>query len=282
MSLVFSYEILYPPQVPVMFEQPKGALTEILIVEDDEIIASLIERFLIQREYLITAKVNSGEDALYRVAEHLPDIVLMDINLAGKIDGITATKYITSIFKVPVIFLSAQDDEKTLQRAAHAEPASFIIKPFTAKDLYSNIEIALHNDRLLKRGKNFQYSKVRRVARAALSELDAYFILDNRGRILFINPYAEHLLNISRNEAVTVPIGKYLTFYDTRQNTIFTDTYQDVIRESLVLGIKQHIAVRMKDGSFRHVVIQSTSIRDTANETIGVMVRMHLKMKNEV
>ncbi|PKL59313.1 MAG: response regulator, partial [Methanomicrobiales archaeon HGW-Methanomicrobiales-4] len=256
-----------------MFDQPKGALTEVLIVEDDEIIASLIERFLLQREYLICDKVSTGEDALYRVAEHLPDIVLMDINLAGKIDGITATKYITAIFKIPVIFLSAQDDEKTLDRAAHAEPASFIIKPFSAKDLYSNIEIALHNDRLLKRSKDFQYSKIRRVARAALSELDAYFILDNRGKILFINPYAEHLLNMTRMEVMTMPIGKYLTFYDTRQNTVYTDTFQDVIRESLVLGIKQHIAVKMKDGTFRHVVIQSSSIRDAGNETIGVMVR---------
>ncbi len=265
-----------------MFDNQKSALTEVLIVEDDEIIASLIERFLLQREYVITAKVSTGEEALYKVAEHLPDVVLMDINLAGKIDGITATKYITAIFRIPVIFLSAQDDEKTLSRAANAEPASFIIKPFSAKDLYSNIEIALHNDRLLKKSKDFQFSKIRRVARAALSELDAYFILDNRGKILFINPYAEHILNVSREYVITDPIGKYLTFYDTRQNTVFTDTFQDVIRESLVLGIKQHIAVKMKDGTFRHVVIQSSSIRDAASETIGVMVRMHMKMKNEV
>lgn len=265
-----------------MFDQPKSALTEVLIVEDDEIIASLIEKFLLQREYLIIGKVSTGEEALYRVAEHLPDIVLMDINLAGKIDGITATKYITAIFKIPVIFLSAQDDEKTLERAANAEPASFIIKPFTAKDLYSNIAIALHNDHILKRSKDFQFSKVRRIARAALSELDAYFILDNRGKILFMNPYAEHILNVPRDVAVTDPIGRYLTFYDTRQNTVFTDTYTEVIRESLILGIKQHIAVKMKDGTFRHVVIQSSSIRDSANEAIGVMVRMHMKMKNEV
>ncbi|HWQ63328.1 MAG TPA: response regulator [Methanospirillum sp.] len=265
-----------------MFDHPKSPLIEVLIVEDDEIISSLIEKFLLQREYMVTARVTTGEEALYKVAEHLPDIVLMDINLAGKIDGITATKYITSIFKIPVIFLSAQDDEKTLSRAANAEPASFIIKPFSGKDLYSNIEIALHNDRLLKKAKDFQFSKIRRVARAALSELDAYFILDNRGRILFVNPYGEHILNVSRNDVINDPIGKYLTFYDTRQNTIFSNTFQDVIRESLVLGIKQHIAVKMKDGTFRHVVIQSSSIRDASNETIGVMVRMHMKMKNEV
>lgn len=265
-----------------MLDTQKKAPTEVLIVEDDEIIASLIERFLLQREYIIRAKITTGEDALYKTAEHLPDIVLMDINLAGKIDGITATKFITTIFHIPVIFLSGQDDEVTLGRAALAEPASFIIKPFNAKELYSNIEIALHNDRIVKRSKDYQYGKIRRIARAALSDLDAYFILDNRGRILFVNPYAEHLLNVERNDTILKPIGKYLVFYDTRQNTVFTDSFNDVIRESLVLGVRQHIAVKMSDSSFRHVVIQSTSIRDSANETIGMMVRMHMKTKSEV
>jgi len=93
-----------------MFESKRSPLTEILVVEDDDIIATLIERFLIQRDYVVCAKVASGEEALYKAAEHLPDLVLMDINLAGKIDGITATKFITAIFHIPVIFLSGQDD----------------------------------------------------------------------------------------------------------------------------------------------------------------------------
>jgi len=163
-----------------------------------------------------------------------------------------------------------------------AEPASFIIKPFNAKDLYSNIEIALRNDRILKRSKEYQGGRTRRIARAALSELDAYFILDKRGRVLFINPYGEHLLNVNRNDIILSPIGKFLSFYDTRQNTVYTDTFKDVIRESVVLGVRQHIAVKMNDNSFRHVVIQSTSIRDSDNETIGMIVRMHMKTKSEI
>lgn len=265
-----------------MFKTQDRSLAKILIVEDDEIIAALIEQFLTQRDYVISAKVTSGEDAFYKAAEQLPDLVLMDINLAGKIDGITATKFITSIFRIPVIFLSGQDDETTMGRATLAEPASFIIKPFNAKELYSNIDIALHNDRILKRSKEYQGGKIKRIAQAALSELDVYFILDKRGQIIFINPYGEHLLNINRNDIILKPIGKYLTFYDTRQNTVFTDTFQDVIRESLVLGVRQHIAVKMSDSSYRHVVIQSTSIRDSSKETIGMIVRMHMKMKSEI
>lgn len=265
-----------------MFETQKSALTEVLIVEDDDIIAALIEQFLVQKEYFVCGKVATGEDALYKAAEVLPDIVLMDINLAGKIDGITATKFITTIFNIPVIFLSGQDDEVTFERATLAGPASFILKPFNAKELYTNIEIALHNDRILKKSRDFKYGKVSRMTRAALSELDVYFILDNHGRILFINPYGEQLLNVNRNDTILKPIGKYLTFYDTRQNIVFTDTFKDVIRESLVLGIRQHIAVKMSDSSFRHVIIQSTSIRDYLKEPIGMIVRMHMKTKSEM
>ena len=151
-----------------MINTRKSRLTEILVVEDDDIIAALIERFLVQRSYVISARVATGEDALYKTAEHLPDLVLMDINLAGKIDGITATKFITAIFHIPVIFLSGQDDEITLERAALADPASFIIKPFNSKELFSNIEIALRNDRILKRSKNYKIGNTMRIARAAL------------------------------------------------------------------------------------------------------------------
>lgn len=97
----------------------------------------------------------------------------MNINLAGKIDRSTATKFIAAIFRIPVIFLSAQNDEKTLERATLAEPASFIIKPFIAKELYSNIDIALNNDRILKKSKEHQGGETKRIALAALSELDA-------------------------------------------------------------------------------------------------------------
>lgn len=61
------------------------------------------------------------------------------------------------------------------------------------------------------------------------------FILDKRGRVIIINPYGEHLLNINRNDIALKQIGKYLTFNDTKQIAVFTDTFQDVIREACCL-----------------------------------------------
>ena len=76
----------------------------IMIFEDDEIIASLITRILEKNGYTIAAKVSSGEESILRSSEVIPDLTLMDIHLNGLMDGITAARFIFSIFRFPVIF----------------------------------------------------------------------------------------------------------------------------------------------------------------------------------
>lgn len=260
---------------------PVEVVKEVLIVEDDEIIASLIERFLQQRAYRVTKKVSSGEDAILACAEHIPDVVLMDIHLIGLIDGITATKCIKALFKIPVIFVSGTDDDITLSRAANVEPSSFIIKPFNAKDLYSNIEIAIRNDMLVKRATNFNRSTVQELGAAILSELAACFILDETGHILFLNSYAEHILAINRKEAISRPINLYLTFLDVQLNQVVPDAFLCVIRENLP-GDTKDIAVRMKGESYRDVSIKTIAIHDSANEMIGIIMILHIMKKRDM
>lgn len=91
-----------------MADTIKGNAKKILIVEDDDLVASLIEDVLGKRNYTIIDKVTTGEEALDKAIKHLPDIILMDIRLEGRIDGITATRYITSLFGIPVIFISGE------------------------------------------------------------------------------------------------------------------------------------------------------------------------------
>ena len=264
-----------------MEHNPVEVVKEVLIVEDDEIIASLIECFLHQRAYRVTKKVSSGEDAITACAEHLPDVVLMDIHLVGLLDGIITTKCIKALFKIPVIFVSGTDDDFTLSRAATVEPSSFIIKPFHAKDLYSNIEIAIRNDMLVKRASNFSRSTVQELGAAILTELDACFILDETGKILFLNPYAEHILAINRKEAISRSINSYLTFLDVQSNQVVPDAFPDVIRGSPDHGEKKSIAVRMKDGSYRDVSIKTTPIHDSAHEMTGMVVMVHIMKKRD-
>lgn len=117
---------------------------KILIVEDESIIAEDIADSLIALGYQVTAIVHSGEEALESAVKERPDLVLMDVNLQGEIDGITAGAEMQSRFQIPVIYLTAYADENTLLRVNSTKPFGYIVKPFEEKNLHTTIQLALH------------------------------------------------------------------------------------------------------------------------------------------
>ncbi|KGK98364.1 chemotaxis protein CheY [Methanococcoides methylutens] len=116
----------------------------ILVVEDENIVALSIKNKLEMMGYSVVGTAPSGEDAIIKADLFYPDLVLMDVMLRGEMDGIEAAEKIREKFDIPVIFLTAYTDDKTLERAKLAEPYGYISKPFKEQDLKSNIEMALH------------------------------------------------------------------------------------------------------------------------------------------
>ncbi|MGM0771405.1 MAG: response regulator [Halobacteriota archaeon] len=116
----------------------------ILVVEDENIVALSIKKKLELMGYSVVGTASSGEDAIIKADLFYPDLVLMDVMLRGEVDGIEAAEHIREKFDIPVIFLTAYTDDKTLERAKMAEPYGYISKPFKEQDLKSNIEMALH------------------------------------------------------------------------------------------------------------------------------------------
>src|SRR4051812_34321908 len=115
---------------------------KILVVEDEMLIGAKISMLLTNMGYDVTGILPRGEDALIHVEENKPDIILLDINLKGKIDGIeTAT--ILQQKNIPVIYLTANADEATFNRAKLTRPAAFISKPFKQLDLQRAIELTI-------------------------------------------------------------------------------------------------------------------------------------------
>ncbi|MBE9182500.1 response regulator [Oculatella sp. LEGE 06141] len=115
----------------------------ILVVEDERIVARDIEKRLKKLGYIVPITVASGEEAIKVVAEMPLDLVLMDIQLKGEMDGIEAAEHIRTEFDIPVIYLTAYADTATLQRAKVTEPFGYIVKPFDERDLHTAIEVAL-------------------------------------------------------------------------------------------------------------------------------------------
>ncbi len=114
----------------------------ILIVEDDTIIQKLIELRLEQLGYSVCGTAETGEEAIIRAMEMRPDIILMDINLNGAIDGIEAAKIIRRSSSPGIIFLTAFTDADILSRAKDVHPEGFIPKPFTDTDLRVALTLA--------------------------------------------------------------------------------------------------------------------------------------------
>lgn len=120
----------------------------IFIVEDEPIIAAGIARKLEQLDYAIAGRATNGEAALRAIETDPPDLVLMDIKLEGRIDGVETAAQIRRRLDVPIVFLTAFADEATLARAKEQEPFGYIVKPFTDRELSGAIEVALHRHEL--------------------------------------------------------------------------------------------------------------------------------------
>jgi signal transduction histidine kinase/AmiR/NasT family two-component response regulator len=116
----------------------------ILIVEDEAIVAEDLASKVRQLGYAVVGTTMTGEEAVELVRQLRPSLVLMDIRLAGAMDGIAAAKAIHMECKVPVLFLTAHSDADTITRARQAEAFGYILKPFNERDLRIQIEMALY------------------------------------------------------------------------------------------------------------------------------------------
>jgi len=116
---------------------------KILVVEDEPEVTVTLELTLKKIGYTVVGCETTAEESIQRAGELHPDIVLMDIQLAGKMDGIQAADTIRKKYHIPVIYLTAICDTKTLERVGASVPYGYILKPFKEDELRTVIEIAL-------------------------------------------------------------------------------------------------------------------------------------------
>ena len=121
---------------------------QIMIVEDEVLIAAELEQQLLSFGYRVPALVTSGERALEKLATIRPDLILMDIKLKGELDGIETAARILASHRIPVVFLTAFADESLLEKAKLSQPFGYLIKPVESRELHSTIAMALYKARL--------------------------------------------------------------------------------------------------------------------------------------
>ena len=118
---------------------------KILVVEDEIIIADNICDILENLGYEVLEPAINYSEAIETIEKEKPDLAILDIQLAGKKDGVDLAWTIKEEYDIPFIFLTSNADPATIEKAKRAEPPAYLVKPFNKDDLYTSIEIALYN-----------------------------------------------------------------------------------------------------------------------------------------
>lgn len=247
------------------------ARATILIVEDESIVAKDIEVSLIRSGYEILAAVSSAEEAIQLVSEKKPDLVLMDVILAGALDGIEAAAIIRTLADIPVIYLTAYADDQTLERAKLTGPYGYIIKPFELKELNSTIEMALYRsrmDRRLRESEQWLYTILQDIG-------DAVIAADETGSVTLLNPRAATLTGWSSAEAEGRHLSEVCPLVNECDGGPVKSVPPRLCREGEVFGLISNAALLSKCGALVPVEGNSSPIHDAQGRIIGAVLVFH-------
>lgn len=225
--------------------------TRILVVEDESIVALDIQERLESLGYDVPDTVASGEKAILQAGLLRPDLVLMDIHLQGPMDGIEAADHIRRQFGIPVIYLTANADHPTVERAKFTEPFGYVIKPFEERELHTTIEIALYKHQSEHRVRE---SEERYRLLAELSP-EAIIVQTDEG-IVYANPAAASLFGARNVETLLGYAVADFVHLDRRDNFRARERH---LRENQQSDLKAEKFVRL-DGQVRDVEVVMASV----------------------
>ena len=240
----------------------------IMIVEDESIVSKNIQSRLRKLGYKVPTVVSSGEDAIKSVAKVRPDLVLMDIVLKGKTDGIETATHIRENHSIPVVYLTAYADENTIDRAKKTEPFGYVLKPFEIKVLQSAIEIALYKHEMeskLMKKKSRIVSTLKGIGYAVLAT-------DKAGRITYMNPLSEELSGCDKEDAFGMNLKDVFNVVNGDTRTQIEDLARMAIQQMSVVDHPRHLSLINRHGNEQKVYIKASPMRNEREEVIGSVI----------
>jgi PAS domain S-box-containing protein len=241
---------------------------QILVVEDESIIAEHIHDGLKRLGYTVSAIVSSGEEAIQKVEETHPDLVLMDIVLKGNIDGIEAAKEIRTRFNIPIVYLTAYSSDSTFQRAKITEPYGYILKPFEERELRTTIEMALYKhkmERRLKESEEWLTTTLKSIG-------DAVIATDKNERVAFMNPVAERLTGWNQEDALGKDLREIFNIIDEETRSVIESPVTKVLREGIAVNLVSNTTLITKNGTEIPIDDIGAPLRDERGNIIGVVL----------
>jgi PAS domain S-box-containing protein len=241
---------------------------QILVVEDEAITAMDIQSRLERAGYAVSAVASSGEEAIDLVSTSQLDLVLMDIRLAGAVDGIQAAEAIRVHYGTPVIYLTAYADGETLQRAKATEPYGYLLKPFEEREIHATIEMALYRHQMEEKVRESQ-----QWLRTTLSSIgDAVIAVDGTGRVKLMNPVAESLTGWKQPEALGRHITGVLDIISELEEKSIENPAMRALRLNRTVTLEDNCVLIARDGNQIPIDDSAAPMRDDSGVVIGAVM----------
>ena len=268
---------------------------KILIVEDELVIALSIKKSLEKLGYEVTGMVTTGEEAVDKAFEQDHDLILMDIILSGSIDGIEAARRIRKESDIPVIYLTANADSATLERARDTLPYGYLNKPINERDLLTNIDSSIYKHRMERRISESE-EKYRNLVE---SINDIILSIDENGTLTYISPQTYELSGYKAEEIVGDNFVNYVhpddrqklaqVFEKSKTGVNQTGEYRVIAKSGDILWLRISGRPSFIDGRFVGIrailsdITKQKKAEESAkkNETARVMAEEEIKRKND-
>ncbi len=244
--------------------------SKVLIVEDEWIIANDIKTSLQELGYNIVSQVSSGEDAIKQAKSKKPDLVLMDIVLQGKMNGIDAARQIISQLAIPVVFLTAYADSNIINKAKETSAHGYLVKPFNDRELQATIELALYKnkaDKKILESENRLFTTLKSISDAVIST-------DKEGFVMFMNPVAESLTGWNQQEIEGKHLEEILNIKISKVNRNTPNLVKRILK-SKEIQVQENCILSGLNGHNINIELSSSPIKDKKGLINGIVIVFH-------
>lgn len=254
---------------------------KILIVEDDPSISRHLEYMLKNFGHQVFGIVSSGEQLLITIAEEVPDLILMDIELGDQMDGICAARKMKCNYDIPFIYLSAKTDEKTLKRAQVSRPSSYLTKPINPTELKFAIELAIYKHHI-----NNAILLQKKWYKTAITSIgDGILAINSQSLITFANPTAKRKLLTSDNELIGKPFFSIFNLFNSEKIKSIIKPFDIVVQKGMSVHLSNYQIINNNTGFSIPIDCTISPIKDQKNLVCGCMLvfrNISQRLKSEI
>ena len=250
----------------------------IMVVEDEAVISMEIQDRLTKMGHSICGTAASGEEAVSIATAKRPDLILMDVQLRGEVDGVQTAKQIRDLIEIPIIYLTAFADDRTVERAKLTQPFGYLIKPFSEKELYAAIEMALYKNSMEARVRDSE----RRYATTIRCIADCVIVTDTDMKITLMNPAAQSVTGWKQEEAVGKKLDEVCKLVEEKALIAVESPMVKAIQERVVMNLTAPVLLITKNGDKVPVEDSAAPMINEKGELTGaVMVFRDITWRKE-